>query len=111
MILSRDEISILDRMLGKAYTVVNNTDYDCYIMSTPGEYVMNDDGFCKKTDGDENKVTFSRVTAKRIIKVFHYFLMELDDEAGVWYQGEMLGKDTLYALGGCDSLEEAIEML
>ncbi len=86
-ILSEDEKRIFADCVGINYIILDKFVYECFILRENGEYYYND-CFTKIDNEYFMKWRFKKANPNRIIKFYHYYLMETLDNKGEWYIGK-----------------------
>ena len=108
----------LDEYERKVLKIHTNNDYyilteiqgECYVLSANGILTYND---CFKYTDDEyfKNQKYERVVSYRMIKVYHYYLMQILNEPNIWYRGRKDENQNYEFDCCCDSLEEMLESL
>lgn len=83
---SDDEKMIITKGLGKNYSILNQIESECFILCKKGEYFYND---CFSPENREffMRQQYRKANPNRIIRFYHYFLMDTIEVRGDWYRG------------------------
>lgn len=107
---SEEEKEVLSKCAGSKFEVLSHIEGDSYVLCEGGEYSYNE---CFDiTDIDffvQQK--YEKVIPYRIIKFYHFYLMNTKEEVDSWYRGRKDNSGNWEYICVSDSLEEAFECL
>ncbi|MDE6357937.1 MAG: hypothetical protein K2L15_05040 [Eubacteriales bacterium] len=104
------EKNILTEYASNNYEILSSIDGDSFILNENGNLFYND---CFKLIDNEyiNKQRYQKVIPNRIIKFYKFYLMEIQDERGMWYRGRKDDNGNWEYDSCFDSLEEIFDSL
>ena len=95
----------IEKYCGDNYVLLDSIEGDHYILNEEGELYYND---CFKSTINDylKKQRYEQANPIRIIQFFHFYIMESNNDTGIWYRGNMIeNRKYEYDIYG-DSLEE-----
>lgn len=104
------ELDIIEKFCGKDYKIVDKLEGNHFILNMKGNLYYNDCFKETKNDFLANR-KYEHANPNRIIKFYHYYIMETKNEIGLWYRGtELESMKFEYDICG-ESLEEIFDSL
>jgi len=100
----------IEKYCGDNYVLLDSIEGDHYILNEEGELYYND---CFKSTINDylKKQRYEQANPIRIIQFFHFYIMESNNDTGIWYRGNMIeNRKYEYDIYG-DSLEEIFDSL
>ncbi len=90
--------------------VLSVLDKPCYLLNYSGEYTY-EECFGESNNSIEREQRYELAKPRRVIKIFHYYLIENEDELGEWYIGSELKNGAIEGSASCESLQFALRVL
>lgn len=100
----------IKKYCGDNYVLLDSIEGDHYILNEEGELYYND---CFKSTINDylKKQRYEQANPIRVIQFFHFYIMESNNDTGIWYRGNMIeNRKYEYDIYG-DSLEEIFDSL
>ena len=90
--------------------VLSVLDKPCYLLNYFGKYTY-EECFGKTNSTIEREQRYKIAEPRRIIKIFHYYLIENEDLPGEWYIGSEQKTGAIEGRAICESLQYALRVL
>ena len=90
--------------------VLSVLDKPYYLLNYSGEFTF-EECFGKTNSSIEREQRYELAKPRRVIKIFHYYLIEHEDELGEWYIGSEQKNGAIEGRAGCESLQFALRVL
>ena len=107
---SEEEKEVLKKYLGGHYEILTQVEGESYVLCDLGEFFYNQCFTPTETPYFKNQ-KYERVIPIRVLKFYHFYLMETKDEKDIWYRGHRDSNGNWEYYCYSDSLEEALDVL
>lgn len=105
-----EEKDMLLRCAGKWYEILTEVDGEHYVMNSCGEFQGNE--IFEPTDDEFwAKQRYRKLMPYRMIKFFHFYLLNTIDDENVWYRGYQTNNGNWEYDCYADSLEDMFDSL
>lgn len=108
--LSMEEQCIVNVWKDDRLEVLDRIEEECYILSMNGNIKFSE-CFGLPPNNFEAKQRYVIAVPNKIIKYYHYYLLENRGEEGKWYVGEKYKNGNIEFYKCCENLEEAFESI
>lgn len=109
-VLSDAEQEVVDKWKDNNLVIMESVNFRCYLLSMIGELEY-ESCFGKTTNSIERKQRYNLAVPQKVIKYYHYYLLQNQGEISKWYVGEMQENGSVEFYKCCESLEYAFQSL
>ena len=107
---SEEEKEVLNKYTGGRYEILTKVEGESYVLCDFGELYYNQ-CFSPIENAYFEKQKYRLEIPHRIIKVWHFYLMETTNKENIWYRGRKDNNGNWEYDSYSDSLEEALDTL
>lgn len=107
---SEEEKEVLKKYTGGDYEILTQVEGESYVLCDLGEFFYNQCFTPTETPSFKNQ-KYRLEIPHRILKVWHFYLMETTNKGNIWYRGRKDNNGNWEYDSYSDSLEEALDTL